>query len=272
MSIIGLQYITDKIDSYTLDTFPHSIILVGKEGCGKHVISNYIADKFKCELIDITYNLSDELISNMYRTPLTTFYLVDLRKITEKDQNILLKVFEEPSSNIFIILLSNNTLNILPTVLNRGYILNIGSYKLEDLLEYAQYRNLKLDIDNYIFKYIIETPGDIEKILNYNISLKCIKELTDKIINKLSIASFSNTLTIVNKLNFKDEYDKIDVDFFLKMLYVSSSESYITENNIKSLSIFKSVKETLCKLVDSRLNKKILISNMLANMWRGVRL
>ena len=81
--IFGLDYLTSKFDSYTLDTLPHSILIIGKEGSGKHVISKYLSDKFNLNLLDISDNLSDELIDNIYRDVSPRFYLVDLRKITE---------------------------------------------------------------------------------------------------------------------------------------------------------------------------------------------
>lgn len=266
--MIGLNYLTDKIDAYNLNTLPHSIILVGKEGSGKHLISDYIGTKLNLPLLDISEELSDELIGNIYRDPNPRLYRVDLRKITEKDQNILLKLFEEPAPNAFIVLLANHTFNILPTVLNRGILVSISKYSVDALKEYAAEK--KVDIDPYYLGTAIETPGDIQKVYSYNVSLDDIKTLVDKILNKLTAASFANTLTIVDKLNFKDEYDKIDVDFFLKTLLVESADKY-KGGDKNALHIFSIVNKTLSKMIDTRLNKKILISNMLCEMWMRVR-
>ena len=87
--IIGIIKI---INNYNIDNLPHSIILCGKEGCGKHILGQYISDKFNLNVLDITDNLSEELINNIYRNSTPRLYQVDLRKITEKDQNILLKL------------------------------------------------------------------------------------------------------------------------------------------------------------------------------------
>ena len=96
--------------------------------------------------------------------------------------------------------------------------------------------------------------------------MNAITDLVDKIINKINIASYANTLTIVNKLNFKDEYDKIDVDFFLKTLYYNSAEECIKGND-KAYTIYSNVGETLRKLTDTRLNKRILVTHMLSEIW-----
>ena len=266
--IIGLDYLLDKIDSYTLDTLPHSLILVGKEGSGKHVVSKYISNHFNLNLLDISENLSEELIYNIYRNPTPRLYMVDLRKITEKDQNILLKLFEEPSSNTFVVLLTNSVLGVLPTILNRGQSIKIDNYRKEDLQKYGESHNINIDPKYY--GSVIETPGDVLKIQTLNIDLDKIKELTDKIINKLNIASYANTLTIVDKLNFKDEYDKLDVDFFLKVLYHDSVENYI-QGNKETLKIVNIVSDNIKKMADTRLNKKVFISHLLSELWLGVR-
>lgn len=266
--IVGLDYLLDKIDKYTLDTLPHSIILNGKEGSGKHVLSKYLSDKFNLGLLDISEDLSEELINNIYRNPSPRLYIVDLRKITEKEQNVMLKLFEEPSANTFVIVLTNSLFNVLPTILNRGQVINIENYLKNDLIDFCKECNIQID-EKYL-STVVETPGDILKIQNLNVNLNAISDLVDKIVNKLDIASYANTLTIVNKLNFKDEYDKIDVDFFLKSLYFNSVESYI-QGNSKVLNLIDIVIKTIRKLVDTRLNKKVLITHMLSEMWLEVR-
>ena len=38
--IRGQSNLINKIDSLNLSTFPHSLLLLGEQGCGKHLISN----------------------------------------------------------------------------------------------------------------------------------------------------------------------------------------------------------------------------------------
>ena len=265
--MIGLDYLFNKIDKYTIDTLPHSIILVGKNGSGKHSICKYISDKFNLNLLDITEDLSDELIDTIYRNASNRSYMVDLRKITEKEQNILLKLFEEPASNTFLILITNNIMNILPTVLNRGKLVTIRDYSDDELNEFAKEYNIK--IDNRYLNTIIETPGDLLSINDLNIDLDNIETLTEKIITKMNKASFANTLSIVDKLNFKDEYDKIDVTFFLKMLKYKYAEAY--EQRKTTYDLCTLINTELNKLVDTRLNKRIFVTELLIKIWKEVR-
>lgn len=266
--IIGLESVKDRINAYALDTLPHSIIILGKRGSGKHLIVNYICNKFKFELMDISANLSDELIENIYLTPTIGAYLIDLRIITEKNQNVLLKLFEEPPANAFIFILANNSNQVLPTVLNRGFILNVPKYRYDDLVRFAQTKQITLE-DKY--KYVIETPGDVLTLYSSNTNLPDLENLIDKIESKLNIASYANTLTIANKLNYSDEYDKFDVDLFINLLCVKYATKYINENieiDYKLYNMVNAYKKKLDK--DPRLNRKILITNMLGNLWRTV--
>ena len=267
MEIVGLKNITDRLNTYSLDTLPRSIILVGKEGSGKHVVSQYISKHFNLPLLDISEVLSEELIANIYREAALKLYLIDLRKIAEKEQNILLKLFEEPPSAAFIVLLANNSFNILPTILNRGHLIALPAYDRMILDNYAKSR--EVNIDQKYLSTVVETPGDVEKLYTNNISLSAIRELTDKIIDKVSIASFANTLSIADKLNYKDEYDKIDLAFFLKMLAVTSYQQ-LAENNKTAYIVFKLTADTIRKLADPRVNKRIAILNMLGNLWKEV--
>lgn len=255
-------------DHYTLDTLPHSIILTGKEGSGKRTLARYLGDKFNLNLLDISDVLDEELINNIYRNPSLGLYEIDLRKITNKEQNVLLKLFEEPPANTFIVLIATDTTVILPTILNRGKVFNIRNYDKEYLIKFAKEK--QIDIPENYFGSIIETPGDIARIYSNNVNLDAIKELADKIVSKLAVASYSNTLSIIDKLNFKDEYDKIDVDFFLKVLKFDCLESYINGNK-KAIDLFSIVNNTLLCLNDLRLNKQILVTNMLTELWCEVR-
>ena len=266
--MVGLESTINIINNYTLDTLPHSILLNGKEGSGKHVLSDYISDKFNLNLLDITDDLSEDLINNIYRNSSPRLYQIDLRKIAEKDQNILLKLLEEPSSNTFIILLTNSLFSVLQTIQNRCFIIKIENYTKEQLKCFSEEKNIQIN-DKY-FGSVIQTPGDIIKVDSLNIQLDVIEELVDKLINKLDIASYANTLTIVDKLNFKDEYDKIDVDFFLRLLYINSVIGYCT-GDVKLYPFVQIVRSTINKLSDSRINRKLLISHMLSELWLEVK-
>ena len=74
--IIGQEIICNKIDKSTLDTFPRTLMLVGSKGAGKHLICSYIADKFNLMQLDITDEISLELIDEISQRVEPYLYLI----------------------------------------------------------------------------------------------------------------------------------------------------------------------------------------------------
>ena len=185
-----------------------------------------------------------------------------------KKQNIFLKLFEEPGS-AFVIVIANTKFQLLTTVLNRGVILEMPSYSTADLERVAEERNIQVR-DNYI--KLLSTPGDVLKLYSNNVNVEDINDLSSKIITSMDKASFPNMLRIVDKMNFKDEYDKIDMDMFLKIFYNNIVNAYQDTKEEKLYTMSTVVNETMKRLnFDSRLNKKILFTDMLIKLWRYSR-
>ena len=63
--MVGQRYYKDAIDALTLLNMPHSLMVIGEWGMGKHTLVNEIVNKLNINLVDITSNLSLEYISNL---------------------------------------------------------------------------------------------------------------------------------------------------------------------------------------------------------------
>ena len=85
--IKGQEELFTKIDSFTNETLPHSILLIGEVGSGKDEVCKYIADKFDLDLFDLTESISNEFIDQINQMQTRSLYVVDMQKITIKDQN-----------------------------------------------------------------------------------------------------------------------------------------------------------------------------------------
>lgn len=194
-----------------IDNFPHSVLLIGEEGAGKHIICNYIADKLGIDLIDISENISNEFIDEINASQTKTLYTVNIQKISLKEQNILLKLYEEPSEYTYIILKSVSDQAVIETLLNRSYILKMNSFSKEILSEYIT----KNDDIVYILD-VCTTPGQVE-IANRT-DIKKLKDVCCSLLDRLHEAPLFNVLSVVNKINFSDEYGKFDLFLFLKVL------------------------------------------------------
>lgn len=259
--MIGQKKILYQLRSYFTTSFPRSLLLLGDKGCGKHEICKLIKDKLNLDLIDLTETIDSEIINQIYIQAIPMIYMIDLSKMIMKDQNILLKFVEEPLKNAYIILLGENKNNILETIINRCIVLMFEKYSKEELSQFvSDNKNKDLLLE------ICTTPGQLKTAVNTNLTELC--ELCEKILDKLELASYPNTLSISDKLNYKDTYDKFDPVLFLDVIILRSFDKYFEENLLKYKTYWEITREYREKLVDSRLNKQYIIENYLTCLWK----
>lgn len=250
--MIGQKNLLEKINKYTLSTLPHSILLIGDRGSEKEEICDYISDKFDLPKYDLTELISEEYINEIYSMPSFGLYIIDGTKITEREQNIILKFYEEPNTYMYIILTCESKYNILETIQTRSYELIMDRYT-RDQLESLCTKDVELELS------IANTPGTIEE-LNH-VDLEALRKLCETILDKLNVASYQNTLTIANKVNFKDEYDKFPLWSLIRMLGLVMLEK---KSNLYSYLL------DFNKKYEPLLDKKRYFENLLTNMWLEV--
>lgn len=263
MTILGQEKLINNLESYNLDNFPHSVVLQGEKGSGKHLISKYIAENvLKIPLVDITDKISPEMISNIYRNPSPVLYLINVDNLVEKEQNSLLKFIEEPLNTIFIILLCENSNSLLLTVYNRCVLLEMKSYTKDVLEQFipngCEDKDLILDL--------VRTPGKLKELNLSN--LKDLIDLCDKIADKIEFATYTNTLSISNKINYKDNYDRFDLELFFDALSIKLRDKYFSNNKKKYFDMYLLTADYRKRLIDKRLNKEIFMQNYLTNLWK----
>ena len=213
----GQEKLCQKIDSLTMDTFPRTILLLGEYGSGKHTIVNYIANKFNLEIEDISDNLTLETIDNITQKVSPKIYVINSKKLTVKNENVILKFLEEPLKNAFIIVLCEHKSSIIPTVWNRCQIWELSTYDKDFLTAFTQ------DNNEYLLR-IANTPGKVMEYQHY--PLKEMFDLAYKIFNNIKNANFANVLTISRFIAFKNEKDKFDFNLFLDILLEACKEMY----------------------------------------------
>lgn len=207
--VVGQEKICNLIHSATLDDFPRSLMLVGARGGGKHLICKYIADKFGLITVDLTDQLDLETIEELYNRVEPYLYIIRVNEISVKEENTILKFLEEPLKNSFIVLIAETDMGILQTILNRCQIWHLQNYTREYLSTFIAGGS------EYILE-IANTPGQVIELSKTDFS--SMIELADKIIDKISVASITNTLTLSNKVGFKNDPDKPDVKLFVDVL------------------------------------------------------
>ena len=251
--IKGQEKLINTINN--LENLPHSILLIGEEGSGHIEVCNYISNLFDLVIYDLTEFISNEFIDEINASNTRSLYYVNMSNIGEREQNIILKLYEEPSPYCYIILNCESEDIVIDTIKSRSYILKFEKYKKDYLKELI----IKKESSELILK-ICNTPGQIE-LANYT-NVEALYELCTKIWLVLKDANFQNTMSIANKINFKDEYDKFDLSLFLKTLKITLLESNIT-NKIKLYEVLLKCS----KYIKNMNNKQIYFENMLINLW-----
>ena len=91
------------------------------------------------------------------------FILWGTETMMPQSSNKLLKILEEPPTDTYFILITNSLQALLPTIISRCQISNLGPIDHEELKQFL--KNLKIDID---FNLIVKSSrGSISRALNY---------------------------------------------------------------------------------------------------------
>lgn len=211
----------DKVNSYTMDTIPRTILLLGERGCGKHTLIEYIGNKFSLEIEDISDDISVEVIDKITMRGSPKIYLIDVAKLTTKNENVILKFLEEPLKNAYIILIAESKRAVINTVLNRCQIWEFSPYPEEYLRELIPLGTISSDC----LIRVANTPGKIIEYQSYPLS--DMFALANKIFSSISSANFANAMTISKYIAFKKEKDKYDFDLFLTILLLVSKDNCV---------------------------------------------
>ncbi|NLA42728.1 hypothetical protein GX865_01040 [Candidatus Saccharibacteria bacterium] len=76
-----------------------------------------------------------EMVRTSRKSHRTIVIIADAAKMTKGAQNSLLKLLEEPRDNLHIVLSTENSKTLLPTILSRCQIFKSASYKVSDIPE-----------------------------------------------------------------------------------------------------------------------------------------
>lgn len=218
--MLGQAKLLSTIQRY-IDTssFPRTLLLEGKWGCGKHTLCHEIAQRMQLELSDITNTLTLDTLQEISTRPTPYIYLIDASSISVKEQNIILKFLEEPLKNSYIIVLCESRYKLLPTVLNRCQTVSFEEYSELELLSIV-----KQNVEPCILS-IAHTPGMLFKLLDS--PTETMISLATQIFEKLCVASYSNALTIPYKLYYKAAKESLlEFNLFVYVLLHISYEFY----------------------------------------------
>lgn len=207
--MIGQERLRRQINNLDLNTFPKSLLVIGDEGSGKHLLVNEIAKRLNLQIIELDEGISLDTINEIYISVLPCIYMLDMDVISKTrrndiQQNKILKLLEEPPKAAFIILLSESKTTIIDTILNRCQVWKMDPYSEKEQQEiYGK-------ADNFIEKghRFITQPG---QLINASTNdLDYLDTLTSNIRDNIYRANTSNILTIKDRINFCTNYSYIN--------------------------------------------------------------
>lgn len=247
-NIIGQDNLIKLLDKFTLDTCPRTILLEGSKGSGRHLISKYIANTLNIDVVDISKELTLEVITNAILSVEPCLYVIDTAGISVKNQNVILKFLEEPTKNCIIVLITENKSMLLDTVINRCYVLTLQPYSKEMLSHFTNNED--------VLAYAT-TPGEVVDLESAQFDE--YKRISNLIITSIHKASLSNTLSLSEKI--KD--NNMDLKLFLKV-YLKTIVDFVKINpSEKYIKLYSLTNELIKKLAYSanqtRLFDKYLI-------------
>ena len=264
MNIIGQNKLLSKIDTYyTMNSLPKTMMFIGPSGCGKHLVSKYVAETFKLDYKEINEDISNTELTDYLYSTIDTLYVINLNNFTEKQQNSWLKFIEEPSKSVYVILVATSEAGVLPTILNRCIKYNFESYTKEQIEQITNNT-----VNDLAFK-IFQTPG---KLLNLtDNSFNDIIDLACKVVDNISSTGYANALVVSTKINYKDLYNKIDFDLFFDAVEYLALEAYKKTANEQSFIIFKITNQFKQYATQQRLIKETLMLNYLTTLWEALQ-
>ena len=264
-AVIGQEKLVKALEGYTLETAPKTILFLGQSGCGKSWIANAFAKQLDLEVVVVQPDSTAEKLIEYYQCPINKMYLIDLKDIVEKDQNKFLKFIEEPSNTMNIILMAESTVGILPTILNRCVKYVFEPYTPEQLKQFDWAVNCSEEIAYEICK----TPGQLLELSADNLDQAL--GLCRAIVSSVDKANYANTLSIVTKINLKDDAKKIDFKLFFDLMTYVAFDDYKKNNNELSFKIYLYTIRQQAKALNINVAKEAFLLNYLDNIWRLAR-
>jgi len=297
MNIIGQEKLLAELNTYTLDTFPHTVLITGEKGSGKHLIAGKIAEIlnlkannmvedvldsyiYKCAKKDklktreqaskdLGSEFQDEIRSYIDRLQTDSklgLYVLDFtskyigRRRTNVIQYSALKLAEEPHNNIYFIIIIDDVRMLLDTIYNRCRVFETQPYTREQLQNFTQNEQLLS---------ILRTPGQIIDA-NSNVINDCI-DTCNKIADKIETINLPNLLKVVDKINYGDNFDKFEVELFLDTLTIKLFEKYYNEHKANYLDYYLFVTKEKQKLRNNiqvlTIDRERFMEHFLVSFW-----
>lgn len=254
----GQDSFKKKVNIYAENhCFPRFSIIVGRQGSGRKSACHYIASVLGAECL-VWGNKIDEirelknLMENVGKE--VVYCIPEYETMSVGARNSILKMCEEAPRGAYIVLTSASKYSILPTILGRGTVFELGEYSEKDLFEIIKENNL----DESLLE-VCTVPGEL---FTEDLKVGEFKEFVENVWNNIGRASAGNALKITSRLKLKEDGQGYDLSLFLNYLYKLVSECpdiYLRGNALRAIVDAK-------KGVQLRFNKQYIVDNLLLDL------
>lgn len=227
INFIGQDSLLQKINGFTVETFPHSFIVYGENGSGRHMLCSLIAEKFHLDYVEVRERIGDsKLITKKYSAPalrdfldectlnvFPTLIIFEAADLQEKESAALLKILEEPPRQLYIAIIAPSPQSLIPTIKNRAIEFDIPVYTRDTLKLFLT------DASQECFLEYANTPGQVLSLSTLGVSsFNDMLKLAYSIFTNITKATYGNLFNISNRF-FPRSEDKFPFEVFALMLY-----------------------------------------------------
>ena len=232
----------------------HSILISGPRGSGKTYLSRCYAEMLDVhDFVEISSTVQD--IRGTFEE-LNRLGVLTLACVENLDDGVaaasasLLKILEEPSPNLYVVVTCKNINNVPDTIVSRSVVVDVGHPTHSDISDYAEYINFekydKIQTEYPELLRCMTSYTDVNKLLNMDVSeLQYFRDLEPVFKFKDSISN------IVWKLSHYESGQECDVLFTLK---------YILNKYSKDLRISRACISAMSDIESSRFGTNAVLT------------
>ena len=255
--MIGQEKLFERLVTSRL---PKSNLFIGEEGCGKHSFVKEICDRHKLDYVDITDDISKELVDELYISSKICAYVIDIVALSKKSryinkENAILKLVEDPPQSSVIFILAEYESQVIDTIKNRCVIWKFESYTHDYLKEIKYYS------DDRIYT-LLNTPGKVIQGNDESYYQKLFG-VCESIISNIHKANISNTLSLEKYMDFSDDTG-YDLDLFFRCMKFMLYQKFLED--ITHIDAFDLTTQFIEKLHTLNVNEKSLFDNYILEL------
>ena len=214
IAVSGQGKLVKLVRSFSFETFPSAVLLTGPRGCGKHLLSRYIAEYLDVPIEELDNKLNQDEVLRIIDNVDPCVYVVDLDNALPKTQNTLLKLLEEPPATAKFVCLCSTSEHVLPTLMNRCTRWFFEPYSAAALELFISHENTD---KKAVLLSIADTPGQILKWQDCD--LDTTVSFMDSVLDNIERASYTSVFRIPDKIAFKKrDTDQVDLDLIVRVL------------------------------------------------------